>query len=162
MGGLDILVRPTIPHLGPATQSERAVVFIMPKHQRMRLTFLSLHEGAAICMGMLCVRVVQYLHLLVHRTAACWCGQVNSGGVWTDAMLNEPLGEKAFLDGLTMHVITVAQLIEEAIPHLSKNKVTFCACEQLLCRSGSEGTPFSTASFYVEPESSWECAVAWE
>ena len=48
---------------------------------------------------------------------------VNSGGVWTDAMLSEPLGEKAFLDGLTMHVITVAQLIEEAIPHLSKNKV---------------------------------------
>lgn len=47
---------------------------------------------------------------------------VNSGGVFTDAMLKEPLGEKAFLDGLTMHVITVAQLIEEAIPHLSKNK----------------------------------------
>ncbi|BDA48978.1 3-oxoacyl-[acyl-carrier-protein] reductase FabG [Coccomyxa sp. Obi] len=47
---------------------------------------------------------------------------VNSGGVWTDAMLSEPLGEKAFLDGLTMHVITVARLIEEAIPHLSKNK----------------------------------------
>lgn len=38
-------------------------------------------------------------------------------------MLSEPLGEKAFLDGLTMHVITVARLIEEAIPHLSKNKV---------------------------------------
>lgn len=47
---------------------------------------------------------------------------VNSGGVWTDAMLSEPLGEKAFLDGLTMHVITVAKLIEEAMPHLSRNK----------------------------------------
>lgn len=53
---------------------------------------------------------------------------VNSGGVWTDAMLSEPLGEKALLEGLTMHVITVARLIEEAMPHLSKNKVCISCC----------------------------------
>jgi hypothetical protein len=38
-------------------------------------------------------------------------------------MLTEPLGERAFVEGMTMHVVAVAQLIEEAMPYLSKNKV---------------------------------------
>ncbi len=50
---------------------------------------------------------------------------VNCGGVWTDAILSDHLGEQGFSDAFKMHVITPAQLIEEAIPHLSKNKV-FC------------------------------------
>ena len=38
-------------------------------------------------------------------------------------MLTDPLGERAFVEGMTMHVVAVAQLIEEAMPYLSKNKV---------------------------------------
>lgn len=38
-------------------------------------------------------------------------------------MLSNPLGEKAFIDGITMHVVTVAQLIEQALPHLTAKKV---------------------------------------
>ncbi len=50
---------------------------------------------------------------------SCSC----SGGVWTDPMLSDPCGRQAFVDGITMHVVTVAQLMEEAMPHLSKHKV---------------------------------------
>lgn len=38
-------------------------------------------------------------------------------------MLSDPCGRQAFVDGITMHVVTVAQLMEEAMPHLSKHKV---------------------------------------
>ena len=38
-------------------------------------------------------------------------------------MLSDPCGKQAFIDGITMHVVTVAQLMEEAMPHLSKHKV---------------------------------------
>ena len=48
---------------------------------------------------------------------------VNCGGVWTDAITADHLGEKGFGDAFTMHVVTPAQLIEEAMPHLSANKV---------------------------------------
>ena len=39
-------------------------------------------------------------------------------------MLTNPLGEQAFVEGMTMHVVAVAQLIEEAMPHLSKSGVS--------------------------------------
>ena len=48
---------------------------------------------------------------------------VNCGGVWTDAITSDHLGAKGFGDAFTMHVVTPAQLIEEAMPHLSANKV---------------------------------------
>ncbi|CAK0786472.1 hypothetical protein CVIRNUC_009685 [Coccomyxa viridis] len=47
---------------------------------------------------------------------------VNCGGVWTDAITSDHLGAKGFGDAFTMHVVTPAQLIEEAMPHLSANK----------------------------------------
>jgi hypothetical protein len=59
-------------------------------------------------------------------------------------MLSEPLGQKAFLDGLTMHVITVAQLIEEAIPHLSANKVS---CATLVSPHNEGGRKIASSNF---------------
>ena len=38
-------------------------------------------------------------------------------------MLSDPCGKQAFVDGITMHVVTVAQLMEHAMPYLSKHKV---------------------------------------
>lgn len=65
---------------------------------------------------------------------------VNCGGVWTDAIMSDHLGEQGFSDAFKMHVITPAQLIEEAIPHLSKNKVhcqysTVSECSSEECSS---------------------------
>ena len=51
---------------------------------------------------------------------------VNCGGVWTDAILSDHLGEQGFTDAFKMHIMTPAQLIEEAMPHLSKTKVIIC------------------------------------
>ena len=61
---------------------------------------------------------------------------VNCGGVWTDAILSDHLGEQGFSDAFKMHVITPAQLIEEAIPHLSKNKVHYICFTLSKCSSG--------------------------
>ena len=66
-----------------------------------------------------------------------------SGGVWTEAMLTNPLGEQAFVEGMTMHVVAVAQLIEEALPHLTKSGVRF-GCFAVFCAencssNGTEG-----------------------
>lgn len=120
MGGLDILVRPPCHVCGLHHNLKHPVDVLIRQstdaRERPTLSSPSIYcfmkEETAVC-------TTGAPHGIVTRL----CDQVNSGGVWTDAMLSEPLGEKAFLDGLTMHVITVARLIEEAIPHLSKNKV---------------------------------------
>ena len=52
---------------------------------------------------------------------------VNSGGVWTEAMLRDPSSERAFLDAFTMHVASVCALVDAAAPHLSANGVRPCA-----------------------------------
>ncbi|KAK9842236.1 hypothetical protein WJX81_001967 [Elliptochloris bilobata] len=44
---------------------------------------------------------------------------VNSGGVETEAMMREPSSERAFADAFTMHVATVAALVDAAAPHLT-------------------------------------------
>ena len=49
---------------------------------------------------------------------------VNSGGVWTDAMMQDHMGPQAFNDAFNMHVITVTSLINSAMPHLVKCKVS--------------------------------------
>ena len=53
---------------------------------------------------------------------------MNCGGVWTDAITSDHMGEQGFADAFKMHIMTPVQLTEHAMPHLSKNKVsTFCA-----------------------------------
>lgn len=52
---------------------------------------------------------------------------VNSGGVWTEAMLRNPSSERAFLDAFTMHVASVSALVDAAAPHLTANGVRPCA-----------------------------------
>ena len=58
--------------------------------------------------------------------------QVNSGGVWTEAITGDHMGEQGFADAFKMHIATPVALTEHAMPHLSKNKVvTLCALSLL-------------------------------
>ncbi|CAL5222895.1 g5324 [Coccomyxa viridis] len=47
---------------------------------------------------------------------------VNCGGVWTEAITGDHMGEQGFTDAFKMHIMTPVQLTEHAMPHLSKNK----------------------------------------
>ena len=60
-----------------------------------------------------------------HEVEGAGCvPQVNCGGVWTEAIVADHMGEQGFADAFKMHIMTPVQLTEHAMPHLSKNKVT--------------------------------------